>query len=93
MFCPDHPEQRVEGNGKKYYLHLLTAEKLKARGMPHKTAHFVISAYPVLVLSNEWLEELFCPKCGSSRWCHVVQCDRVEHSVRWEPVGSGVGAS
>ena len=53
LFCPDHPEQRVEGNGKKYFLHLLNAEKLKARGMPHKTAHFVISAYPVLVLSNE----------------------------------------
>ena len=53
--------------------------------MPHKTAQLVIQTYPVLVLSNEWLEELFCPQCGSSRWCHVIQHNRVEHSVRWAP--------
>ena len=85
LLCPAHPEQRLEGNGKKYFLHLLKPEELKARGMPHKTAQLVIQAYPVLVLSNEWLEELFCPQCGSSRWCHVIQHNRVEHSVRWAP--------
>ena len=53
LFCPAHPEQRIEGNGKKYFLHLMSPEQLKARGMPHKTAQFVIQAYPVLVLSNE----------------------------------------
>jgi hypothetical protein len=37
--------------------------------MSHKRALLVIEDYPVLVLSNEWLEELFCPQCGSSRWC------------------------
>jgi len=83
--CPAHPEQRIEGNGKKYFLHLLSPEELQARGMSHKTARLVIEAYPVLVLSNEWLEELFCPKCGSLRWCHVVQLDRVKHQVRWAP--------
>ena len=67
LFCPAHPEQRIEGNGKKYFLHLLSPEELKARGMSHKKAQLVIEAYPVLVLSNEWLEELFCPQCGSSR--------------------------
>merc|ERR1712185_281753 len=41
--------------------------------------------YPVLVLSNEWLEELFCPKCGSSRWCHVIKHDKISHTVRWAP--------
>jgi hypothetical protein len=39
----------------------------------------------VLVLSNEWLEELFCPACGTSSWCHVTRLDRVEHTVRWAP--------
>ena len=85
LFCPAHPEQRIEGNGQKYFLHLLSPEELKARGMPHKKAQLVIEAYPVLVLSNEWLEELFCPQCGSSHWCHVIKHDRVLHSVSWAP--------
>ncbi len=42
LFCPAHPEQRIEGNGKKYFLHLLTAEQLQARGMPDKKARLVI---------------------------------------------------
>ena len=53
--------------------------------MPHKTAQLVIQAHPVLVLSNEWLEELFCPQCGSSRWCHIAKLDRVVRHVRWTP--------
>jgi len=85
LYCPAHPEQRIEGNGKKYFLHLLSSEQLKARGMAHQKAMLVIQAYPVLVLSNEWLEELFCPACGSSRWCHVTKHDRVAHTVRWAP--------
>jgi hypothetical protein len=85
LFCPAHPEQRIEGNGRKYFLHLLTPEQLKQRGMGDKRARLVIQAYPVLVLSNEWLEELFCPHCGSSRWCHITKHSRVEHTVRWAP--------
>ena len=85
MICPANPEQRIEGNGKKYFLHLLNPEDLKARGMTHKTAQLVIQAHPVLVLSNEWLEELFCPQCGSSRWCYISRIDRVLHHVRWAP--------
>ena len=75
----------MEGNGKKYFLHLLTSEQLKARGMADKKARLVIQAYPVLVLSNEWLEELFCRKCGCNRWCHITKHDRVAHTVRWAP--------
>lgn len=30
-------------------------------------AKLLISAYPFYTLSNEWLEELFCPKCGMAR--------------------------
>ncbi|MEB3296083.1 MAG: hypothetical protein VKL23_00955 [Cyanobacteriota bacterium] len=85
LFCPAHPEQRLDGNGRKYFLHLLQPEELRARGMSDKKARLVIEAYPVLVLSNEWLEDLFCPKCGGSRWCHVIRHDRVEHTVRWAP--------
>jgi hypothetical protein len=73
------------GQGKKYFLHLLTPEELKQRGMTDKKARLVIQAYPVLVLSNEWLEELFCADCGVSRWCHVIRHDRVLHTVRWAP--------
>jgi hypothetical protein len=83
--CPAHPDQRAEGNGRKYFLHLLTPEQLQERGMSDKNARLVINAYPVLVLSNEWLEELFCPKCGMSRWCHITQHDRMQHTVRWAP--------
>lgn len=85
LLCPAHPEQRIEGNGKKYFLHLLTPEALKVRGMSDKRARLVIAAYPVFVLSNEWLEELFCFKCGCNRWCHLIKSDRVEHTVRWAP--------
>jgi len=66
LFCPAHPEQRIEGNGKKYFLHLHTPEQLLQRGMNHRKAQLVIEAYPVLVLSDEWLEKLFSPQCGSS---------------------------
>ncbi len=85
LYCPAHWEQRIYGNGKKYFLHLLTCEQLKSRGMADKTAKLVIQAYPVLVLSNEWLEELFCTACGTSRWCHVIKDDREGHTVRWAP--------
>ena len=85
LFCPAHPEQRISGNGRKYFLHLVTSEELRSRGMSDKRARLVIQAYPVLVLSNEWLEELFCPKCGTSHWCHVVRHDRVAHTLRWAP--------
>ena len=85
MFCPAHPEQRIQGNVKKYYLHLLQPEQLVQRDISSKKAQLIINAYPVLVLSNEWLEELFCPECGSSRWCHVIKHDRIEHTVLWAP--------
>ena len=83
--CPAHADVKLSGNGKKYFLHLLSAEQLQARGMKANKARLVIQAYPVLVLSNEWLEELFCPACGCNRWCHVIQHDRVQHTVRWAP--------
>ena len=69
----------------KYFLHLLSPKELQQRGMSGKEARLVIHANPVLVLSNEWLEELFCPQCGSSRCCHVIKNDRIEHTVRWAP--------
>ena len=85
LFCPAHPDQLIQGNGKKYYLHLLQPEQLQLRGMKAKKAQLIINAYPVLVLSNEWLEELFCPKCGHSRWFHVTKHDTIAHTVRWAP--------
>ncbi len=83
LFCPAHPEQRISGTGKKYYLHVQTPEELRARGMPDKKARLVIQAFPVLVLSNEWLEELFCPKCGTSSWCHVLRRPDGDLLVTW----------
>jgi hypothetical protein len=83
LFCPAHPEQRISGNGQKYYLHLVSVEELKARGMPDKKAKLIIQAYPVLVLSNEWLEQLFCPDCGTNRWFHVSKQADGRHEVRW----------
>ena len=85
LFCPAHPDQLLAGGGRRYFLHLLRAEELSQRGMPAAKAKLLISAYPVYTLSNEWLEELFCPKCGLARWCHVVRHNRVEHTVRWAP--------
>ena len=85
LFCPAHSDQLIEGNGRKYYLHLLQPEQLQQRGISAKRAQLIINAYPVLVLSNEWLEELYCPKCGSLHWCHVIKHDRVNHTVRWAP--------
>jgi hypothetical protein len=38
--------------------HLLSAEELQQRGTSSKRARLVIQAYPVLVLSQEWLEQL-----------------------------------
>jgi hypothetical protein len=83
LHCPAHPEQLIHGNGKKYFLHLLSPEELKQRGYSDQKARLIINAYPVLVLSNEWLECLFCPKCGTSHWCHIVRHDRNVLTVRW----------
>ena len=85
LFCPKHPDQKITGNGKKYFLHLLSADELHSRGIPSTKAKLIINAYPVLVLSNEWLEELFCPLCGQNSWFHVIRNDRVRHSVRIAP--------
>ena len=85
LFCPKHPDQQIEGNGKKYFLHLLTPFELQQRGIPAKKARLIINAYPVLVLSNEWLEELYCPKCGGLDWFHVIKHDRVLHTVLKAP--------
>ncbi len=83
--CPAHPGQALAGGGRRYFLHLLRAEELIERGMPPGRSKLVIAAYPVFTLSNEWLEELFCPKCGMARWCHVVRHNRVQHSLCWAP--------
>jgi hypothetical protein len=83
--CPAHPESALTGTGRKYFLHLLTPEELKQRGLSDKRAKLAIQAHPVLVLSNEWLEELWCPQCGQKRWCHLIRHDRIRHTVRWAP--------
>lgn len=83
LHCPAHPDQLIQGNGKKYFLHLLSPEELKQRGYSDKRARLIINAYPVLVLSTEWLESLFCPKCGTSHWYHIIRHDSRIHTVRW----------
>jgi len=73
------------GGGKKYFLHLLSPEQLVIRGIKATKAKLIIQAYPVLVLSNEWLEQLYCSECGCSRWCHVIRHDKIAHTVKWAP--------
>ena len=87
LFCPKHPDQLLQGNGKKYFLHLLSPSDLQQRGISAKKARLIINAYPVLVLSNEWLEELYCPKCGCLEWFHIIKNDRLSHTVRVAPRG------
>ncbi|MBM5800041.1 MAG: hypothetical protein FJ077_04200 [Cyanobacteria bacterium K_DeepCast_35m_m2_023] len=86
LFCPLHPQQLISGQGKKYFLHCLKAEELVARGTSHKTARLLIQHYPVLVLSNEWLEQLYCPKCGSSDWFHIAKLADDRFVVRRAPL-------
>lgn len=83
--CPAHPDQRLVGVGRRYFLRLLSTEKLSQRDMPVVKAKLLISACATYTLSNEWLDELFCPKCGLARLCHVVRLNRAEHTVRWAP--------
>ena len=85
LACPFHDDAVLKGNGKKYFLHLLSAEELQQRGMTTKTARLVINAYPVFVLSNEWLEELYCDQCGANRWFHITKHDADHYSVRVAP--------
>ena len=44
LFCPAHPEQPIQGNGKKYYLHLLQPEQLQQRGVSAKKAQLILNA-------------------------------------------------
>ena len=85
LACPKHPDQPLLGNGRKYYLHLLTCEELVARGMAAGKAKLVINAYPVLVLSSEWLEELYCASCGQKRWYHLTKAPDGATSLRLAP--------
>ena len=39
----------------------------------------------MLVLSNEWLEELLCPKCDATGRLYVIKHDKIIHTVRWAP--------
>lgn len=51
--------------------------------MSEKKARLVIQSYPVFVLGNEWLEQLFCPVCGVSSWHHLVRHSDGQLSVSW----------
>jgi hypothetical protein len=85
LICPKHLDQALLGNGRKYFLHLLSPEELVARGMPAGKARLVHNAYPVLVLSNEWLEELYCASCGQKRWYHLTKAPDGAISLRLAP--------
>jgi hypothetical protein len=85
LFCPAHQDELLYGNGKKYFLHLLSPDELVHRGIKATRAKLIIQSYPVLVLNNEWLEELYCNECGISHWCHIIRHDKVAHTVRWAP--------
>lgn len=83
--CPKHPDQALLGNGRTCFMHLLSPEELVARGMPAGKARLVHNAYPVLVLSNEWLEELYCASCGQKRWYHLTKAADGFFNLRLAP--------
>jgi len=60
-FLPKASRATYSGQCKKYLLHIITLEALRGRGMANKKAKLAINANPVLVLTNAWLEEHFCP--------------------------------
>ena len=68
-------------------MRLLQLEQLQQRGISAKLVQLIINCYPVLVLSNELLEELFCPK-SRSRWCHADQHDTVTRTARSRAAGA-----
>ena len=46
LFCPVHPEQLVQGNGRKYYLHLIQPEQLLERCLNAKKARLIYQRLP-----------------------------------------------
>jgi len=63
--------------------HMLSPEQLKGSGMSDKRARLVINACPVLVLADEWLEQLYCLQCGCNHWCYVIREDKKQCRVSW----------
>lgn len=43
LFCSIHLEQLLAGGGRRYFLHLLSAEELSQRGMPAAKAKLLIN--------------------------------------------------
>ena len=60
---------------------MLQPEQLPQREVTAKRAQLILKAYSVLVLSNEWLKDLFYPSCGAP----ITEHDQAEHSVHWAP--------
>lgn len=83
LACPSHTDVALLGNGQKYFLHLLSPEQLQQRGMAARKARLVLQAHHVLVLSNEWLQNLYCLCCQQMRWCHMVRHDDGSDQVSW----------
>ena len=48
LLCPAHPEQPIQGNGKKYYLHLLQPKQLKQRGISARKAQLILNALSLI---------------------------------------------
>ena len=58
LFCPCHPEQSLTGGGRRYFLHLESAEELSQQGMPSGKARLVIAAYPVRWASRDLWQQV-----------------------------------
>ena len=69
LFCPAHPEQRIQGNGKKYFLHLLQPEQLQQRdrsrrgwkGLYPRKVHLEVGIVRRVVEDHVGLEPIWLP--------------------------------
>ena len=75
LFFSAHPDQLIQGNGKKYFLHLLQPEQLQKRGISAKKTRLIINAYPIPVLQ----QQVDAVTLSESRW-HVMKDDAL-HGV------------
>ncbi|MFQ3612608.1 MAG: hypothetical protein SNJ68_02690 [Cyanobacteriota bacterium] len=81
IFCPIHG-CFLDSVSPKYPLFADSAGQLQVRGMGIKTSRLVMSAYKVVPLVGEWIEEFWCSECQESKWYHIRKIGERNYEVR-----------